>query len=306
MGHMRAMTEVPKIFDRAALRRQRERHADALVACDFLIDEVASRLVERLEPIRRRFPVVLDLGCHHGQLGRRMVAAAGIETLVQADLSFSQVARAPGLRVVCDEELLPFASGRFDAVVSGFSLHWVNDLPGTLAQIHALLRPDGLFLAAIAGGRTLVELRGCLLDAELEATGGAAARVSPFADVRDAGMLLQRANFALPVVDCETVTVTYAHPWALLADVRRMGEASVLTARDRRPLPRAVLMRALELYGERFADERGRVPATFELVMLTAWKPAPGQQRPLARGSAEMRLADALRVPSEARPPRED
>ena len=285
------------IFDRATLRRRRERAAAGLAGCEFLIQEAAARLVERLGDVRRSFPLALALGCHTGQLARRLDGDASVGRLIQTDLAEAMVRRASGLRLVADEEALPFGAERFDLVVACWSLHWVNDLPGTLAQIRYALKPDGLFLAAMPGGTTLLELRAALLQAELELTGGAGLRVAPFVDVQDAGMLLQRAGFALPVVDVETITVTYEHPLKLLAELRAMGEANTLAGR--RPLQRRTLMRAAELYQELFADRRGRIPATFQILMLSGWKPDASQPQPLRRGTGQVNLAKALGVPVE-------
>lgn len=289
-----------QVFDRRLLRRRRERAAAGLAGVDFLIREVAGRLAERVADVRRRFPLALELGCHTGQLAAALGERAAIDTLVQTDLAPAMVRRARSLRVAADEELLPFAAERFDLVLSCFSLHWVNDLPGTLLQIGRVLRPDGLFLAALPGGTTLIELRAALLRAELEMTGGAGLRVAPAVDVRDAGGLLQRAGLEMPVVDLETIRVTYDHPLRLMRELRAMGEAGALDARHRRPLRRATLMRACELYQSLFADAAGRVPATFQILMLSGWKPGPDQPQPLRRGSGQVDLARALGVPAEA------
>jgi NADH dehydrogenase [ubiquinone] 1 alpha subcomplex assembly factor 5 len=287
------------VFDRAALRRQRDRTAAHIDAYDFLIREVAGRLLERLCDVRRAFPLALALGCHTGQLGRALRDRTPIGRLVQTDLSPAMARRSGGLCLVADEEALPFGAETFDLMLSCFSLHWVNDLPGTLAQVRHALKPDGLFLAAMPGGTTLYELREALMRAELELDGGAGLRVSPFVDVRDAGSLLQRAGLAMPLVDVETITVTYDQPLKLIQELRGMGEANVLAERERRPLRRATLMRAAEIYHELFADARGRVPATFQILMLSAWKPAPTQPQPLRRGSGQVNLAKALGVPVE-------
>jgi SAM-dependent methyltransferase len=199
-----------------------------------------------------------------------------------------------GPRVAADEERLPFGDATIDLAVSTLALHWTNDLVGALIQIRRALRPDGLFVGALFGGATLTELRQALLTAEAELSDGAAMRVSPFADAIDAAGLLQRAGFALPVADVDRVKVRYAHPIALLKDLRAMGETSVLIDRSRKPLSRRVLLRAMELYQERFAEPDGRVPATFEIVTVTGWAPHDSQQKPLRPGSAKMRLADAL------------
>lgn len=287
-----------QIFDRRVLRRRRDRAAEGLGAVDFLIERTAALLVERVLDVKRQFPLALNLGCHTGQFGRALAATGRIDRLIQTDLSHEMVRRTEGLRVVADEEALPFGADRFDLITSGFGLHWVNDLPGALVQIRHALKPDGLFLAAMPGGESLFELREALMRAELEVSGGAGSRVSPFCDVRDAGMLLQRAGFALSVADLETVTVTYEHPLRLIQELRAMGEASA-PSEPARPLGRQVLLRAAEIYFERFADARGRVPATFQLLTLTGWKPDPGQPQPLRRGSGEVSLARALGVPPE-------
>ena len=292
-NHMRAA-----VFDRRVLRLRRGRVAPALHGFDFLIREAALRLVDRLGDVRREFPLALELGCHTGQLAAALHGNARVGQLIQADLACDMVRRAHGPRLVADEEALPFGPGRLDLVISCFSLHWVNDLPGTLAQIRYALKPDGLFLAIMPGGSTLIELREALMRAELEVRGGAGPRVSPFVDVRDGGMLLQRAGFALPVADVDTVTVTYDHPLKLLAELRGMGEANALVQRAR-VLDRATLWRACEIYRELFGDGADRVPATFQLLTLSGWAPDPGQPQPIRRGSGQVNLAEALGVPLE-------
>jgi len=290
------MTEEAHVFDRRLVRRHRSRAAAGLAGHDFLFREIAERLADRLDDVRRDFPVALDLGCHSGQVGAVLAGRGGIETLIQSDLCLDQVSRATGCRVAADEEALPFAAASVDLVMSNLSLHWVNDLPGALIQIRRVLRPDGLFLAGLLGGETLHELRAALLDAEIEVSGGAAPRVSPFADVRDAGALLQRAGFALPVADSDRVTVTYADALALMRDLRGMGEANAVHARPRSFTRREVMARAAAIYGTRFGDSAGRIRATFQVIYLTGWAPDPSQQQPLRPGSAQSRLSDALGV----------
>jgi SAM-dependent methyltransferase len=200
------------------------------------------------------------------------------------------------LAVVADEETLPFRDASLDLVVSALALQFVNDLPGTLIQIRRALKPDGLFLAAMIGGDSLVELREAFAQAEAEIEGGVSPRVAPFADLRDLGALLQRAGFALPVTDADRLTVRYASPLALMHDLRRMGAGNALTERRRMPLRRSTLRRMIEIYAERFSDPDGRIRATFEIVWLSGWAPHESQQKPLAPGSAKTRLADALRA----------
>jgi NADH dehydrogenase [ubiquinone] 1 alpha subcomplex assembly factor 5 len=282
-----------RIFDRRLLRARRGRVAPQLQVHDFLLTEIAERLADRLSDIARRFPLALDLGARGGILARALQGRGGIETLIQSHAAPVD-ARGENPSVVADEELLPFQEHCFDAVLSNLALHWVNDLPGALAQIRHSLKPDGLLLASLFGTGTLQELRIALMEAELAETGGASPRVSPFADLRDAAGLLQRAGFALPVADADTVTVTYGDFFALLRDLRGMGETNLLLDRLRHPTRRAVFARAAAIYQERFADAEGRLPATFQVLFLTGWAPDPSQQQPARRGSGKTSLKDAL------------
>lgn len=288
------MTSETLLFDRALLTRRRARAADRIADHDFLLRRVADEIESRLDAVLRAFPVALDLGAHHGLIADRLRRRDTIATVVSADACRPMLDRCRGARVACDEERLPFKAASVDLCVAGLTLHHVNDLPGSLIQIRRALRPDGLFLAAALGRRTLSELRESFMQAESETLQGASPRVAPFADVRDYGALLQRAGFALPVADADPVTVTYANPLELMRELRAMGAGNVLEARSRRPLRRATLRRTLEIYGERFAAPSGRVPATFEIVYLTGWAPDESQPRPLRPGSARVRLADAL------------
>jgi SAM-dependent methyltransferase len=204
-----------------------------------------------------------------------------------------------GCALVCDEEALPFGGGSLDAVLSPLYLHWCNDLPGALIQIRRALKPDGLFLASLLGGATLKELRTAFSQAEIEMEGGLSPRFSPLIDIRNLGNLLQRAGFALPVVDTETITVSYGHPLTLMHDLRGMGEANANTGRRRNFSRGTTLERAVEIYRQNHAGEgaeSGRIPATFEILTMTAWAPAPNQQRPLRPGSARTPLAEALKT----------
>ncbi|KQY98992.1 SAM-dependent methyltransferase [Caulobacter sp. Root1455] len=291
------MTTAPLLFDRALLRARLNRAAPGFDAAAFLKARAAEDAVIRLEAILREFPIAVDLGSRNGAFSKALEgsdARAKIGVLIETDLSTRMLGDRQGVRIVADEERLPFGDETIDLLVSTLALHWTNDLVGALIQIRRALKPDGLFVGALFGGATLTELRQVLLAAEDEVTGGAFPRVSPFADTVDAAGLLQRAGFALPVADKDRVKVRYAHPIALLKDLRAMGETSVLIDRSRKPLGRKVLLRAMELYQERFAEPDGRVPATFEIITVTGWAPHERQQKPLRPGSAKMRLADAL------------
>ena len=272
------MSAPSAIFDKALLeaRRQRARKQGAET---FLLDRVAADLGERLSAVLRTFERAADVGTP-GDTVRRALVASGKMAAVEA--------------VPFHDEVMPVQAGTLDLAVSALALQFVNDLPGALVQIRRALKPDGLFLAALLGGDTLTELRQSFAAAESEIEGGVSPRVAPFADIRDIGALLQRAGFALPVVDSDRITVRYDSVFALMHDLRRMGATNALTERRRRPLKRATLFKMAEVYREGFADTDGRLRATFEVIWLSGWAPHESQQQPLKPGSARTRLADAL------------
>jgi SAM-dependent methyltransferase len=283
-----------ELFDRSLLRKRRDRFAGEIAAHDFLLGHVAAEIADRLGAILRDFPLALDLGAYDGTLGRAIAKLPRVGATIYAESAPKLAALCPRPAFVCDEDLLPLKEGSLSLVVSGLALHRVNDLPGALIQIRRALRPDGLFMGAALGGRSLAELRHALLEAEAEETGGASPRVAPFADVRDYGALLQRAGFALPVSDAEMLRVSYPSPRDLMQEIRALGGGNVLASRKRGPLSRRTLNRAEAIYRERHGTEDGRIVATFEFVYLSGWAPHASQQKPLPPGSAKRRLADAL------------
>ena len=242
--------------------------------------------------VLRQFDLAVDLGTPTGALRRVLAEGGKVATIIAAAPYVAP--RDAALGVAADEEALPFADASLDLVVSALALQFVNDLPGTLIQIRRALKADGLFLAALIGGDSLSELREAFAQAESEIEGGVSPRVAPFADLREVGALLQRAGFALPVIDSDRLTVRYNSVFDLMRDLRRMGATNSLSERRRTPLKRATLMRMAEIYAARFADADGRLRATFEIVWLSGWAPHESQQKPLRPGSAKTRLADAL------------
>ncbi len=254
------------------LRLRLDRAAASLGEADFLRRRAAVDIAERVNLILRDFPLAVDLGARGGETRAALTeSGARIERLVETDLSSRMLAGRRGLRVQADEERPPFAEASVDLVVSCLSLHTVNDFVGALVAIRRMLKPGGAFVGALLGGATLTELRQALLEAETTLTGGAGPRIAPMLNPTDAPGLLQRAGFVDPVADVDRVEVGYAHPLALLHDLRRMGETAVMVERARRPLTRALLAGLIEAYPER-AD--GRIGATFEIVTLTGWAPA--------------------------------
>ncbi|MDF0601607.1 methyltransferase domain-containing protein [Psychromarinibacter sp. C21-152] len=260
------------LTDRAALDRQRARARATGDAALFLQEEAADEIQERLMMVNRRF------------------TAPAVVT-AWPDL---WRARLPEAAISPDLETLSLEPGAHDLVIHAMSLHWADDPVGQLIQARRALKPDGLFLGALFGGQTLTELRGALAEAEAAVTGGLSPRVAPMAEIRDVGALMQRAGFALPVADNLPKTVSYADPLRLMRDLRAMGETNAMTERPRRFTRRAVLLEAARRYVEAFGTEDGRIPATFEIILLTGWAPGPDQPEPLRPGSATQSLADAL------------
>jgi SAM-dependent methyltransferase len=293
------MSDDRLLFDRKLLRTRRARFVHEIAAREALLAHVAREIGERATLMLRPFPLALDLGAYHGLVGRSVSQLPSVGAMIYAESVFEFAALCPRPSLVCDEDLLPFKEASLNLIVSGLALHRVNDLPGALIQIRRALAPDGLFMAALLGAGALLELRRALLEAEVEMNGGASPRVAPFGDVREYGALLQRAGFALPVADAETLAISYASPRELMREVRALGGGNVLLARSRRPLARKTLERAESLYGERHSLPDGRIIATFEIVYLSGWGPDRSQQKPLKPGSAARRLADALGTKEE-------
>ncbi|MFD1745170.1 methyltransferase domain-containing protein [Rhizobium helianthi] len=266
---------------------------------DFLLNIVAQELADRLSVVERHFEKAVEL---HGATGStaRLVARTGrVGTIDRVETS--QIFGEAGTAILEGAlEDVPLQEQSVNLVLSPLALHLTNDTPGMLIRIKRALKPDGLLLAAIPGAGTLQELRDVLLAAEAELLGGASPRVIPFADVRDIGGLMQRAGFALPVVDAENYTVRYDNLFALMRDLRAMGMTNPLINRSRRPLTREFFLRAAEIYAERFADPDGRIRASFSIVYASGWAPHESQQKPLKPGSAKMRLADALKITPDA------
>jgi SAM-dependent methyltransferase len=260
---------------------------------DFLVARAADELAERLSLVERRFETaaVLFPGTRHA--GQVLEASGKVAKAIRVEADERLLSGGPG--IIAAPEHVPLPPESLDLAVSLMSLHEMNDIPGFLIQVRRALKPDGLFLGAMAGSGTLAELRESLLAAEAEVSGGASPRVLPFADVRDAGALLQRAGFALPVADTETLTVRYDSLFALMRDLRAMGATNVLAARSRKPATRRLFLRAAEIYAERFADPDGRIRATFSFIWMSGWAPHSSQPKPLRPGSAKVSLKDALR-----------
>ena len=264
---------VPSLTDRRALMRNRSR-ADRLGPVDFLHRIVADEVQLRLAEVNRTFTDAAVVTGMPGFWAREM----------------------PQAHIVADTPELDLRPGAHDLVIHALALHWAEDPVGQIVQSARALRPDGLFIAACFGGRTLHELRDALTRAEAQIAGGLSPRILPMGEIRDLGALPSRAGLALPVADQISQRVSYRNLFHLAHDLRAMGETNALAARLRHPTRREVLLRAAQIYAESHPDPEnpGRIPATFDLIFLTGWAPDNSQQKPLRPGSAKVSLADAL------------
>ncbi|KAI9751534.1 MAG: hypothetical protein M4579_006028 [Chaenotheca gracillima] len=311
-----------QVFNRHTKYLQKERAAqntEESRKVDYIKDEVAIRLSERLLDIKRHFPKVLDLGANACQLARaltrpnpdpdpnaptspplskrlsHLTAAESSQTLLHRDASLPFNKEIEITRdVIHDEEYIPYEAESFDAVMSSLSLHWINDLPSVLAQVNNVLKPDGPFIAAMFGGDSLFELRTSLQLADLDRRGGVSQHVSPLADVRDVGGLLTKAGFKLLTVDVDDIVVDYPTTFALMADLQAMGEGNAVLGREMSGLSRDILLANEAIYRELHGNEDGTLPATFRMIYMIGWKDAPNQAKPLKRGTGEMNIKDIL------------
>lgn len=282
------MATPPRIFDRALVRRRRMRFTSDV--SHFLDDIILAELADRISAINRPLNTMLIHGSASGIFRSQASALRP-----QAWVISSDIIPAREIDLVFDDEAQPLAPSGLEAFIQLWGLETTNDVPGVLAQIRRSLRPDGLLLAAVLGGDTLMELRQAWLVAETSIAGGTTPRVAPFIHIRQWGELLQRADFALPVVDADRRTVFYPDVISLMQDLRAMGLANSMMERSRKPMSRRLLARLAESYADQFGTSKGKLPATFEIIYLTGWAPHESQQQPLRPGSATRRLADFLK-----------
>ncbi|MEP1205725.1 MAG: methyltransferase domain-containing protein [Rhizobiaceae bacterium] len=259
---------------------------------EFLLQHATEDMIERLSAVTMQFDQTLLL------FGRSREVAGPLQECPQINqiLRVEEAIHLDQADHIASPDALELAEQSADLIIAPLTLHWSNDLPGTLIQLRRCLRPNGLMLASLPGPDTLHELRQSLLQAESELRGGAGNRVDPFTDIRDAGSLLQRAGFAIPVADQEVLTVRYDTVFDLIGDLRNFGATLQLENNKNPPLTRQIVARMAEIYAEKFSDPDGRIRATFSLISMSGWSPHESQQKPLRPGSAKTRLADALNV----------
>ncbi|WP_336294015.1 methyltransferase domain-containing protein [Bartonella sp. CB169] len=282
------------IFDHDRIEQFRKRaFQKATEKCDFLLSYVAEDLHKRLSTVDRLFTLALDLHSHTDLAAQALLKSSKVHSIERAETNMLYQSHDKKFHLR-HREFLDFPQHYCDLIVSLLSLQLTNDTPGVFNQIKNILKPDGLFLAAMVGAGTLAELRECLLEAEIEIYGGTSPRIYPFADIRDVGALLQRAGFALPVADTENITIRYNTMFDLMRDLKAMGMQNALINRSRRPVSKRFFIRAAEIYAQRFSDPDGRIRAHFSFIWLSGWAPHPNQQKPIQPGSAQISLADVL------------
>ncbi|XP_030933109.1 putative methyltransferase At1g22800, mitochondrial isoform X1 [Quercus lobata] len=291
------------IFDRQLKRKQRDRAAWLMRPNDSFVDAVAENLLDRLEDCKKSFPTALCLGGSLEAVRRLLGGRGGIEKLIMMDTSYDMIKLCKDTEkdvhnenietsyIVGDEEFLPLKESSVDVVLSCLGLHWTNDLPGSMIQCRLALKPDGIFLGAILGGETLKELRIACTVAQMEREGGISPRISPLAQVRDAGNLLSRAGFALPGVDVDEYIVKYQSALELIEHLRSMGETNALLQRNNM-LNRETALATAAIYDSMFAAEDGTIPATFQVIFMTGWREHSSQQKAKRRGSATVSFKD--------------
>ncbi|NXQ74432.1 NDUF5 hydroxylase, partial [Quiscalus mexicanus] len=294
-------------FDRRLKRKQK--NWAALQAepakCDYLREEVGGRIADRVFDITRTFPLALDVGSGRGYIAQHLTKET-VEKLIQVDIAENALKNAieseiPTVRVVADEEFLPFKENTFDLVVSSLRVgSHSHALCVCVLQIHQVLKPDGVFIGAMFGGDTLYELRCSLQLAELEREGGFSPHVSPFTAVADLGHLLSRAGFNTLTVDTDEIQVNYPGLFEVMEDLQGkyilcMGESNC--SWNRKPLlHRETMLAAAAIYQEMYGNSNGSVPATFQIYYMIGWKYHESQAKPAQRGSATVSFGDLAKI----------
>ncbi|XP_309862.4 arginine-hydroxylase NDUFAF5, mitochondrial [Anopheles gambiae] len=302
LHHRSYCTPVVNIFDRNVKRLQRERAAkrDDVELYDYIKEEVGYRLADRIFDIKRQFTNAVDLGAGRGYVTNHVLGET-VQKLTAIDLSpamLAQIKGSPGLDFSVremDEERFAFEPDSLDLVVSSLSMHWINDLPACFRAVNRALKPDGVFIGAMFGGDTLYELRSALQLAEQERRGGLAPHVSPFTQIRDVGMLLNRGGFTMLTIDTDELVIGYPSMYELMFDLQGMAESN---AAFNRPLHvgRDTLMAAAAIYRDMYARKEEGVSATFQIIFFVGWKPCASQPQPAERGSGTVSLKDLGKV----------
>lgn len=268
-------------IDKRAMRHAFSKAAKGYDAAAVLQREVCIRLLDKLDYMTLRPRRVLDVGSGTGWGGRQLGERYHEAEIISLDIALGmlQASRETAgwwrklfsknrQRFVCaDAEALPLAAQSVDMAWSNLALQWCNDLPGTFAGLHRVLRSDGLLIFSTFGPDTLKEIR-----AAFQGVDGYS-HVNRFADMHDIGDMLVAAGFADPVLEMETITLTYHDVRAVMQDLRGIGAHNATAGRAQGMMGKAKWGRIVQNYEALRRD--GRLPATFEIVYGHAWKVPP-------------------------------
>mgnify|MGYP001351737467 FL=1 len=289
-----------KIFSKKKNQISRNRASTKYKKYDYLFNEVNKRLFDRLKFIKRKFVNTLEVGSKTGNTIGLFNKKKDIKKIFISDISKEMLLIAKKQKInkqkfflSIDEENLPFKNNQFNLVFSNLYLHWSNDLFKVLNEIYRTLKPDGLFLCSIFGSETLNELKYSLCSAEDKISKNISPRVSPFIRLQDAGTLLQKAGFQLPVIDRDSIKIFYHDIFSLMKDLKGMGESNSLINRKKIFTTKKLFDVANKIYKKKFSENK-KIYATFEILYFIGWSKHSSQQNPEIPGSAKKRLADAL------------
>lgn len=278
------------LFNRSLIRSRRERIAASFSDYDFLNREISERLIDNLHDIKMSFETILSMNLCDDTIRSYFKDVF----LINQNMAHKMLAGKYGKKVQADEDLFPYKNQCLELIISCLTLHWINDIPGSLIQIRRSLKPNGLFMGAVFGGETLFELRASMLKAGIDIRGGATPHVSPFIDIRDAGTLMQRAGFSLPVISTERITVNYTDAFSLMKELKNMGENNALIKRFKGLTSKKFMFAVAEKYQQDYGNEDGKVSATFDVIYMKGWAPHESQQQPLKPGTGKISLKVAL------------
>ena len=289
-----------KIFSKKKNQISRNRASTKYKKYDYLFNEVNARLFDRLKFIKREFTSTLEIGSRTGNTINLFNKKKDIKKIFISDISKEMLLIAKKRQtdkqkifLSLDEENLPFKNNQFNLVFSNLYLHWSNDLFKVLNEIYRILKPDGLFLCSIFGSETLNELKYSLCSAEDKISKSISPRVSPFIRLQDAGVLLQKVGFQLPVIDKDNIKIFYDDIFSLMKDLKGMGESNSLIDRKKNFTTKKLFSVANKIYKKKFSKNK-KIYATFEILYFIGWSKHSSQQNPKIPGSAKKRLADAL------------
>lgn len=260
------------MLDKTSTRQHFDRAAQSYDAAAGLQQEVAKRLVERLDYIKINPQRALDIGCGTGYLTKDLLKRYPKAKTIALDLALSMVQKTKQhgswLRkpyAICgDAEQLPLKADSVNLIVSGLMLQWSNDLNKTFTGFHSVLAPNGLLLFTTFGPDTLKEMRQSWVSVDKRP------HTSSFTDMHEIGDALLQAGFINPVTDMEVITMTYGSVRQLMRDIKNIGATNTRSERNKGLMGKQKLKDFENAY-EAFKTEDGLYPATWEIIYGHAW-----------------------------------